>query len=132
MKFYKIEMEGKFFMQMKSGLPATTYQDESRLLYNESDLNIYFHDNSNWVQIWSENNLSELADQLTSDSTTVNTLSEIFLRSDVNDDNGDNRLTIGDLYVKTYQMVDNSTGYIPSARLDGTYDISITGTARYG
>lgn len=133
MRFYKVDMQGKFFTQRGTNVPGGTGpSDEGRIFYQESDETIHYHDQGGWIEVWSENNIPILASQLAADPTAVNNLSGKFLRSDTDDDNGSNRLTLGELYVGAYQMVDHTTGIIPVARLSGTYNISITGTARYG
>jgi hypothetical protein len=123
MRFYNIDMKGKFFSQRGTNVPGGTgASDEGRLFYQESDETLHYHDQAAWIEVYSENNKSKL----------VSDFDATFLRKDENDDNGSYRLTLGQLYVGSYQMVDHTTGIIPTGRLSGTYNISITGTARYG
>jgi hypothetical protein len=123
MRFYNVDMQGKFFSQRGNSVPGGTgASDEGRLFYQESDETLHYHDQAAWIEVYSENNQAKL----------VSDIDSSFLRKDVDDDNGANRLTLGELYVGVYQVIDESTGIIPTARLSGTYNISITGTARYG
>lgn len=122
MRFYNVDMQGKFFSQRGSANPpGTGAADEGRVFYNETSEEMYYHDAAAWIKVYSENNVSDL----------VSDLDSSFLRKDQNDDNGAYRLTLGQLYVGAYQMVDHTTGIIPTGRLSGTYNINITGSARY-
>lgn len=150
MRFYNIDMKGKFFSQRGSANPAGTgAADEGRLFYNEASEELYYHDAASWIKVYSENNISDIVADLDSS----------FLRKDEDDSTTFSieagNLTIGGNQVwhagndgagsgldadlldgqhgSYYQNADNlNAGTVPVARLSGTYNISITGTARYG
>ena len=101
MRFYKIDMRGKFYMPNAAGVPsARGLDEESRLHYNSTTQSMTFADSTTWVDIYSKNNISQLATDLSLESAPLNA------------DNLD-------------------SGTVPAARLTGNYDINITGTATY-
>ncbi len=101
MRFYKVDMKGKFFMPKGYGVPSAHGQaEEARLHYNEIDESLSYADSTTWVVIYTANNLTQLATDLAANNVPLN---------------ADNLLS----------------GTVPSARLTGSYDINITGTATY-
>lgn len=53
MDFHKIKMIGKYWLQSVPTLPSWTPDDESRLVYQESDENIYFGTSTGWSAVGS-------------------------------------------------------------------------------
>jgi hypothetical protein len=104
MRFYNIDMKGKFFAQRASSNPAGTGAgDEGRMFYNETSEEMYYHDAAAWIKIWSENNDGP--------------------GSGLNAD-------LLDGQEGTYYLdAGNLTGTISDARMGGPYSIDITGTA---
>lgn len=47
-KFHGIDMQGKFFIQQYSALPAHTPEDERRLIYVQEEGTLYYSDGSQW------------------------------------------------------------------------------------
>lgn len=50
MKFFKIDMQGKFYMN-RGSLPAWQASDEGRLFWDDSADELYYANASQWVQI---------------------------------------------------------------------------------
>lgn len=203
MRFYNVDMKGKFFVQRGTALPANDPSNEGRLFYNETNETMYLHDASAWQAVASTGSAAPYlrkdmddvttydltADQMYSSAgvfrsttgTIVLTTSDALNYVRVIDgvswevaingaqrmymDSGGNLQIDGTLQVSgpsgqiagsaiwtagndgpgsglnadvldnqqgTYYLdAGNLTGTVPVARLSGTYNISITGTARY-
>jgi len=58
MKFYKVDMQGKFYMQRGNigALPGYQASDEGRLFYDSTGKQIYYADDSHWVAISDDDN----------------------------------------------------------------------------
>jgi hypothetical protein len=150
MRFYNIDMKGKFFSQRGgTNPPGTGPMDEGRIFYNESSEEMYYHDAADWIKVYSENNISDIVVDLDSsflrkdqnDSTpfTIDagnlTVSSNQVWHSGNDGSGsglDADLLDGNQASYYYNASNLFTGTVPYGRLEGTYGISITGTARYG
>jgi hypothetical protein len=50
MKFYKVDMQGKFYMN-RGTLPAWVASDEGRLFYDSVNKKVYYADQVHWVQV---------------------------------------------------------------------------------
>ena len=203
MRFYNVDMKGKFFVQRGAALPANDPSNEGRLFYNETNETMYLHDASAWQAVASTGSAAPYlrkdmddvttydltADQMYSSagvfrSTTgtivlttsdalnyvrvidgvswevaINGVQRMFMNASGNLQM-DGTLTVSgatgtiagsaiwtagndgpgsglnadllDNQQGTYYLdALNLTGTVPVARLSGTYNISITGTARY-
>lgn len=64
MRYYEINVEGRLILQRLSVDPLTT--TEGRLFLNTVENNLKYQDGSSSIKIWSENNVDELLDILTS------------------------------------------------------------------
>jgi len=51
MRFYNVDMKGKFFVQRGTALPANDPSNEGRLFYNETNETMYLHDASAWQAV---------------------------------------------------------------------------------
>ena len=51
MRFYNVDMKGKFFVQRGTALPANDPANEGRLFYNETNETMYLHDASAWQAV---------------------------------------------------------------------------------
>lgn len=173
MRFYNVDMKGKFFIQENSP-GAAVAADERRIVYDAGDLK--YSDGSDWYKFWTEKNTDELAQAISTDPTSIAYLASVFLRKDQADStpytlnvgalgssgnvsalsltvtgasatvNGAQVWTSGNdgsgsgldadqldgQHGSYYRNAGNlNAGTVPVARLSGTYNISITGSARY-
>lgn len=60
MRFYNVEMKGRFIVQNVASGPSHSASDEGRLTYYNDD--VYINDSTSQSKIWSESNLSDLID----------------------------------------------------------------------
>lgn len=200
MRFYNIDMKGKFFVQRGAALPSADPSNEGRLFYNETNKTMYLHDDTTWQSIASTGSAAPYLRKDMADGTPYNLSAAKFSgygagtgvilesseagdyiqidtaldgfsfyanniqRMNVNNAGNlqiDGALTVsgatgtinggtiwhsgndgpgsglnadlldgqhGSFYTDAGNL---STGTLPTGRLTGTYNISITGTARY-
>lgn len=103
MRFYKIDTIGKMWLQ-RLAVPAWLAADEGRLLYDTGNNVAYLGDNAGFGEIWTS-------------------------RNDGSGSGSDADLLDGQEGTY-YQNANNlNAGTVPSARLTGTYNIDISGTA---
>lgn len=174
MRFYNIDMKGKFFVQRGASLPATDPSNEGRLFYDETAQTLSFHDAAGWNTlsvggsgtylrkdsadvttyqltmaglvvtgstgtingntIWHAGNdgpgsglNADLLDGYTAGNSSGNIpISNGTVCTNLNADKLDGN--DGAYYTNASNL---NIGTVPVARLSGTYNISITGTARY-
>ena len=50
MQFFKIDLQGKFWMQ-RAALPVWAGADEGRLIYDNVNKKVYYANDTEWVQI---------------------------------------------------------------------------------
>ena len=153
MKFYNVDLQGKFWVQRGASEPGgTTIADRGRLFFPTSKDYLSVRNSTGWTRVWDADHMDELAAALVTDTTGVEA---VFLRKDEDDttlfsvefggltrggntvwDAGNDGAASGldadllDGQQGTYYLdATNLTGTIDSARLTGTYAISISGTA---
>jgi hypothetical protein len=153
MKFYNVDLQGKFWVQRGASEPAgTTIADRGRLFFPTSKDYLSVRNSTGWTQVWDKDHMDELAAALVIDTTGIDS---VFLRKDEADstlfnvefggltrggntvwDAGNDGAASGldaDLldgqHGTYYLAAANLTGTVASARLTGTYAISISGTA---
>lgn len=103
MRFYKIDTQGKMWLQ-RDALPGWTADDEGRIIYDTGGNVPYLADNAAWREIW----------------TSGNDGAGSGLDADLLDGE----------HGSFYQNASNlNAGTVPVARLSGSYNIDITGTA---
>jgi hypothetical protein len=106
MKFYNIQVSGKFINEKRSSAPSHTASDAGRIYYLTSDQNLYLKTASSANKIWGENNLSGLISCLNScgglDADCLNGQAASY-------------------YTNASNL---SSGTVPSGRLSGSYNIT--------
>ena len=58
MRFYNVDMKGKFFMERSTALPSADPSNEGRLFYNETDESPYIHASASWKSLFDASNLN--------------------------------------------------------------------------
>jgi len=163
MRFYNVDMKGKFFVQRGTSNPASAPSEEGRLFYNETDEILRIHDSSGWDAIVTASNAPLVigADFLRKDgpdtttyqlgvgsllsaggiagttltiTTPTATVNGAQVWTSGNDGPGSNlNADLLDSQQGTYyrNASNMNAGILPVARLSGTYNININGTAEY-
>jgi hypothetical protein len=103
MRFYKIDIQGKMWLE-RLAIPGWTASDEGRLLYDTGNNVAYLGDNGGFGEIWTSRNDGAASG----------------LDADLLDGQQ------GSFYQNASNL---NAGIIPVARLTGSYNIDITGTA---
>jgi len=174
MRFYNVDIKGKFFNQRGSADPSTDPSNEGRLFYNETSELLKIHNSSIWDSIITVGNATSLigSDFLRKDqadntafalgvgsllsagavaaaslaavgavggaslvisgaSATVNG-SQVWTAGNDGPGSGLNADLLDNQSGSYYRNAGNlNAGTLPVARLSGTYNINITGSARY-
>jgi hypothetical protein len=132
MKFYKIDMQGKQWLQRVSSLSAWAAADEGRLVYDEASNVPFIADNADWREVWTAGNMgngSGLDADLLRNYQPGNSSGMIALNNGTVNTNLDADELDGQ-HGSYYRNAGNlNAGIVPSARLSGTYNISISGTS---
>lgn len=135
MKFNKIECDGKFILDIRP--IAGVSNERGRLLYDDTGNplteQMKFNNGVGWATLLDDGHMgpgSGIDADFLDGYNSGNASGEIPISNgvkcvDLNCDLFDDET--GSFYLD----VTNHTGTIPSARLSGTYNISITGSARY-
>ena len=158
MRFYNVDMKGKFFVQRGSALPSADPSNEGRLFYNETNETMYLHDASGWGAIASTGGVAPYLRKDMDDSTPYDlgvkdltasgdmqslSLHVTGTTAQINGNNIWHAGNDGPGSGLNADLLDNQSsdyfrnasnmnaGTLPSARLSGTYNINITGSARY-
>jgi len=64
MKFHNIKCSGKFIVQRVSSLPIWTKDDEGRIVYVNSDKQLYYGTNKEWGRVGIVDNYIKRIEQL--------------------------------------------------------------------
>ena len=108
MKFYNIDMQGRFLAQRVASDPSVNAAYEGRVIYNSVSKDIKIQTNTAWRKIWSENNMADLV-------SALNTQGGVLLDGQP-----------GSYYRNANNL---NAGTVPTDRLSGTYTINIIGNA---
>ncbi len=132
MKFHKIECDGKFILELPSPFPSWDAADEGRLAYSTSVAKMFLAGNSSWESVWTAGNQgtgsgldADLLDGYDSGNASGEIpISNTIICVDLNADLLDGQE--GSFYRNASNL---NAGTVPAARLSGTYNIDISGTA---
>jgi hypothetical protein len=131
MKFYKVDMQGKIWLQ-RVAVPAWAAADEGRILYDTGGNVAFLGDNVGFGQIWTSRNDgsgSGLDADTLDGYDSGNGSGEIPISNGVNNTNLGADLLDGQ-HGSYYRNASNlNSGTVPVARLSGTYNIDISGDA---
>ena len=135
MKFHKIECDGEFILEIiTASFPTWASGQEGRMMFIWSTDRIYFGGRTGWQRIWADGEMGygsgldadyldgyrafppNLSGNIPLNNGTIN----VNLNSDLLDDQH------GSYYRNASNL---NAGTVPAARLSGTYNINITGSA---
>jgi hypothetical protein len=132
MRFYKVDVQGKMWLE-RLAVPAWgSVANEGRILYDTGANVAYLGDNAGFGKIWTSRNDgagsgldADLLDGLQSGNASgLIPISNGTVNTNLNAD------LLDDQQGSFYQNADNlNAGTVPSLRLSGSYNINITGTA---
>lgn len=71
-EFYGLEVEGPFIVEIVSSVPSYTTDDQGRLLYNESDNQLYYADHEKWTTAGGVQTIEEARDPDAEDDINKN------------------------------------------------------------
>ena len=110
MKFYNIDMQGRFLVERVVSDPSVNASYVGRTIYNTTSNDVKIQTPTVWAKLWTDQNIPSLV-------TSLNDNGGILLSGQA-----------GSYYTNAGNM---NAGTLPVARLAGTYNINISGTAAY-